>query len=243
VDIEFQTTLHWIYVAVMVAGSLTILAMSRQPRGVPAYEYAIAAFIPIWSGLAYLAMALNQGKLEVAGQIAHYARYADWIVTTPLLLLALASTAMFTVKKNHALIGSLMGAQVIVVVTGMIADVSSEVTQRYIWYFIGVGAFLVVLWGIWGPLVRIANSQGEAVGGVYRRAATYFTTFWVCYPIVWIIGPSGLGLIDQNWDTLLFVVLPIFSKVGFSLYDLSLLRGLNEDKTNSARLIPTAREV
>jgi bacteriorhodopsin len=62
---------------------------------------------------------------------------------------------------------------------------------------------------------------------------------------VWIIGPSGLGLIDQNWDTLLFVILPIFSKVGFSLYDLSLLRDLDEDKSPSQgrRLIPTNQEI
>jgi len=37
---------------------------------------------------------LEQGKLEVAGQLTHYARYVDWMVTTPLLLLALSWTAM-----------------------------------------------------------------------------------------------------------------------------------------------------
>jgi bacteriorhodopsin len=244
-NIEFQTALHWIYVAVMVAGSLIVFTLSRNPRGVPAYEYAIAAFIPIWSGLAYTAMALNQGKLEVAGQIAHYARYADWVVTTPLLLLALSSTAMFSVAKNYTLIASLMGTQVIVIVAGLIADLSGDGTQRYLWYSIGVGAFFVVLWGIWGRLMQIAATQSQAVGSAYRRAATYFTVFWVCYPVVWIIGPSGLGLIDQNWDTLLFVILPIFSKVGFSLYDLSLLRGLDEGKSPSQgrRLIPTNQEM
>jgi bacteriorhodopsin len=233
-NLEFQTTLHWLYVAVMGLGALTIGLMSRNLKGVPPYEYAIAIFIPLWSGLAYMAMALNQGKLEVAGQIAHYARYADWLVTTPLLLLALAFTAMFRVHKDKTLIGLLMGAQVIVVVTGLIADLSSDYTVRYLWYSVGVLAFLGVLYGIWGPLVRIANSQGADVGGVYTRAATYFTVFWVCYPIVWIIGPSGLGWINQDWDTLLFVVLPIFSKVGFSLYDLSLLRGL-DDRGSPAR--------
>lgn len=37
---------------------------------------------------------LEQGKLEVAGQLTHFVRYANWIVTTPLLLLALSWTAM-----------------------------------------------------------------------------------------------------------------------------------------------------
>lgn len=29
-------------------------------------------------------MALDQGKVEAAGQVAHYARYVDWIVTLKL---------------------------------------------------------------------------------------------------------------------------------------------------------------
>ena len=221
----------------MALGALIIANMSRNPKGVPVYEYAIAIFIPIWSGLAYLAMAVNQGKLEVAGQLTHYARYADWIVTTPLLLLALALTAMNKGPKRVTLIATLMGTQVIVIATGLIADLSTDDTLRYLWYTVSVVAFFIVLYLIWMPLRQIANHHSKELGSVYGRVVTYFTVFWVCYPIVWIIGPSGLGLINQDWDTLLYVVLPIFSKVGFSLYDLSLLRGISDEHVTDTRLV------
>jgi bacteriorhodopsin len=233
---EFQSVLHWIYLAVMALGAITFMMMSRNPRGVPVYEYVIAIFIPIWSGLAYMAMALEQGKLEVAGQLTHYARYIDWVVTTPLLLLALALTAMNKGPKHVSLIATLMGTQVIVIVTGLVADLSANETLRYVWYSVSVAAFFVVLYLIWNPLQRIASGNSAELGGVYRRVVTYFTVFWVCYPIVWIIGPSGFGLISQDMDTLLYVVLPIFSKVGFSLYDLTLLRGLSDEHASKTRL-------
>ncbi len=222
----FDSTLHWIYVACMAAGALIFWLWSRSPRGVPQYEYLVAMFIPIWSGIAYMAMAFDQGKTEVAGQITHYARYADWVVTTPLLLLALGLTAMFRLeRKDKTLLAALVGADVVMILCGLVADLSPY-PIRYVYYWIGVAALGVIFWISWVPLARLADSQGPAVGGAYRRVATLLTVLWIGYPLGWILGPSGIRLFGQEVDTLWFVVLPILSKVGFSLYDLSELRKL-----------------
>lgn len=230
---DLQDLFHLLYIFGMAIGAFYFIALSRNPKGVPRYEYLVAAFIPIWSGLAYLSMILpqngldlEQGKLEVAGQLTHYARYADWIVTTPLLLLALSWTAMHYISKDWALIGALMGTQVIVVGTGLIADLSTVQWVRYLWYGIGVIAFLVVLGGIWGPLRAKTRRQGPELSSFYDKLTTYFTVLWIGYPLVWILGPSGIGLFNQTIDTLLFCILPFFSKVGFSFLDLHGLRRL-----------------
>jgi bacteriorhodopsin len=229
-----QDLFHWIYVAGMGIGALHFWTLSRNPRGVPPHEYLVAIFIPIWSGLAYMAMAIDQGKVEAAGQVAHYARYIDWIVTTPLLLLALSWTAMQFIKKDWTLIGFLMSTQVIVVTTGLIADLSERDWARYLWYICGVVAFLIVLWGIWNPLRAKTRSQGRELSDLYDKLLIYFTVLWVGYPIVWIIGPSGFGLISQDVDTLLFCILPFFSKVGFSFLDLHGLRNLQRTSAETA---------
>lgn len=230
---DWQSLLHWVYVAGMAIGALHFWTLSRDPKGVPQYEYLVAIFIPIWSGLAYMAMALDQGKTEAAGQVAHYARYVDWIVTTPLLLLALSWTAMQFIKKDWTLIGFLMSTQVVVIATGLIADLSERDWVRYLWYICGVVAFLIVLWGIWVPLRAKARSQGAELAALYDKLLTYFTVLWICYPIVWIIGPSGFRWVNQDIDTLLFCVLPFFSKVGFSFLDLHGLRGLQNRSTET----------
>jgi bacteriorhodopsin len=227
---DLENIFYSIYIVAMAIGAAYFILLSRNPQGVPKYEYAVAAFIPIWSGLAYLSMTLphgplEQGKVEVAGQIAHYARYLDWIVTTPLLLLALAWTAMHYMSKDWTLIGSLMGTQVIVVVSGFIADLSEVSWVRFLWYSIGVVAFLGVLWMIWGPL-RSKTRDEPALARFFDRLTAYFTVLWICYPIVWILGPSGFRIIGQTFETFLFCLIPFFSKVGFSFLDLHGLRGL-----------------
>lgn len=230
---DWQTVLHWVYVAGMAIGALHFWTLSRDPKGVPQYEYLVAIFIPIWSGLAYMAMALGQGKVEAAGQIAHYARYVDWIVTTPLLLLSLSWTAMQFIKKDWTLIGFLISTQVVVITTGLIADLSARDWVRYLWYICGVAAFLVVLWGIWVPLRAKSKSQGRELSELHDKLTVYLTVLWIGYPIAWIIGPSGLGWVNQDIDTLLFCVLPFFSKVGFSFLDLHGLRSLQNHRTET----------
>ncbi|MGM0847106.1 MAG: bacteriorhodopsin [Bacillota bacterium] len=231
-------TLHWVYFIIMAAGAFYFYILSRKPQGVPRYEYVIAIFIPCWSGAAYLSIALGQGFLEANERVIYFARYLDWVVTTPLLLLALALTAMFYKKeKDKALIGSLIGADVFMILTGLIADFSSGV-EKYIWYSLGVLALLIILYIIWYPLRKIAKSSDEQLSKHYNRTALYLTAFWFAYPTVWILGPSGLGITQSGIDVLAFIILPIFSKVGFSILDLGGLRklGLQKDRSQTMQL-------
>lgn len=216
----------YFYVAVMAAGALLFQGWGRRPSGVPAFEYAVATVIPIWSGLCYLAMALGQGLIEVDGRTVYLPRYIDWIVTTPLLLLALASTAMFWRALDKTLIAGLMATDAIMILAGLVADLTPDGEGKWLWYAIGCACLAVILVVVWGPLRRTAEAQSPELGRVYRKVAGYLTLLWLGYPTVWALGPSGAGLLDSSTDTILFVFLPILSKVGFSILDLAELRKL-----------------
>ena len=238
---NWQAVFHWLYIAGMAGGALYFASLSKNPRGLPKLEYFVATFIPIWSGLAYLSMVLPQGdlelgKIEVADHIAHFARYGDWIVTTPLLLLSLSWTAMhYHSKKDWTLIFSLIATQVIVILSGLIADLSVVPWVRYLWYTIGVVAFSIILWGIWKPLRAKTREQKEEpdLAKFYDRLTTFFTVTWICYPIIWIFGSSGLKVINSTTETFLFCLVPFFSKVVFSYLDLNGLRSLGSRSAQS----------
>ncbi|MBE9182694.1 bacteriorhodopsin [Oculatella sp. LEGE 06141] len=231
---DWQNLWHWLYIAGMAIGALYFVWLGSNPRGVPRFEYFVATFIPIWSGLAYTSMVLpgvgiEQGRYVAFDEhVVFFARYLDWIVTTPLLLLALSWTAMHHhSKKDWTLIFSLMLTQVIVIASGLIADLSAVPATRYFWYIVGTIAFVIVLWGIWNPLRAKTREQDEPeLPKFYDRLTTFFTATWICYPIIWILGPSGLQLFDQTVNSFLFCLVPFFSKVVFSYLDLNGLRSL-----------------
>ncbi|MEP0548231.1 MAG: bacteriorhodopsin [Rhodothermales bacterium] len=231
---DLSTTLHFVYVACMAGGALLFLAWMRDPRGVPTWEYLVATIIPVWSGLAYLAMALGLGTVEVAGQTTYWARYADWVVTTPLLLVALWMTATTrTDKRPHVpTLLTLVTADVVMILCGLVGDLSTG-PARYVFFAVGVGALVLIFWTVFGPLRRVAGHDAE-VADVYGKVAVYLALFWVGYPLTWILGPSGLGVVGQTTDTVLFVLLPVFSKVGFSILDLGLLRRIGGEPGRDA---------
>ncbi|WP_034553162.1 bacteriorhodopsin, partial [Carnobacterium funditum] len=227
---DFVIQIHWFYVMVMLVGALYFYSQSRNPKGVPKYEYMIAIFIPVWSALAYFSIAIGQGSLETSERTVYFARYLDWVFTTPLLLVALALTAMYYTKKNISIILSLVFLDVIMIVSGLIASFS-ENAVKYIWYSIGVAALIIIFYIVWVPLMNIAKESDLKLYNHYKNAALYLSLFWIGYPTVWLLGPSGLGIVSEFIDILAFILLPIFSKVGFSVLDLKGLRNLKQQNS------------
>lgn len=223
-----EVLLHWVYVAIMLVSGLSFYVMSKDRKGIPYYKYIIHIFVVTWSGLAYAALALNQGSVEYQGQTVHFARYIDWVVTTPLLLLSLALTGKLTTRKEGWLIAGMMGTQAIMILTGLVAELSPDETRQYFWYTLGCIALVIVLYIFWGPLLQIAKTQGAAIESVYRASATFLTVQWILYPLAWIIGAPGMQLIDSFTTTVLFLVLPVVSKAGFGFFNLIKLRNLPE---------------
>ena len=221
-----ETAWLWSYVACMAAGAVLFFVWSRRPREVPQYEYAAAIFIPVWSGLAYTAMALGQGVVLVDGREVYFARYCDWIVTTPLLLFVLASSGMFFRPLDKTTIGTLIGLDVVMILSGLFADLTTRAPVQWFWYTVGCVCLVLIFGILWGRVRREAYAHNEEIGQAYTRLAAFFTALWLGYPLIWALSPSGLGVFGPSTTVALFVVLPVVSKVGFSIYDLSELRKL-----------------
>ncbi|MGB3456078.1 MAG: bacteriorhodopsin [Litorimonas sp.] len=216
-----------LYIVAMAAGALLFFAWSRSPKGVPKDEYWVAMVIPIWSGLAYLSMLTGQGIITGPdGEPFYIARYLDWVVTTPLLLWALASTAHFYRPHDRPLLAGLIIADIIMILSGLMADWAVEPWAQWTWFAVGVACLLIIIKITWGTLRRVAYDQGKALGDAYVKVAAFLSAAWVGYPLIWALGPTGIDVIGGGLSVALLVLLPIASKVGFSVLDLYELRKL-----------------
>ncbi len=223
-----EVNLLWFYVLVMAVGGASFFYFNRKNNKIPKIEFLIAMVIVVWSGAMYALMAVGQGQIEFKERVVFFARYLDWIVTTPLLLVSLAFTGMHYMKKDITLVLTLVVADILMIVSGFIADVSLEET-KYSWYILGCLALVLIFYITWMPLRKKAEQQSKKLGGTYRILATYLSVLWLGYPTVWLLGPSGFNQLQQSTDVAMFVFLPIFSKVGFSLLNLFLLTRLYEE--------------
>ena len=179
--------------------------------------YVVTIFITAIASVSYFAMATGFGltEVQVGSQTLeiYWARYADWLFTTPLLLLDLALLA----KAGRTTTYTLIGLDVLMIITGVVgALVTSSPALRIVWWGISTGALLFLLYFLVGALSEAASRQTASVRSLTARLRNMLIVLWLAYPVVWILGTEGtLGILPLYWETAAFMVLDLTAKVGF----------------------------
>jgi bacteriorhodopsin len=171
----------------------------------------------------YLAMALGFGAVElpIAGELTpiNWARYTDWLFTTPLLLYDLGLLA----GADRNTISTLVGLDVLMIATGLVATISTVgavvgvVAQRIIWWAISTAFLLVLLYILYGSLTDRVSDLSPATQSTFRTLRNLIVVIWLVYPIWWLVGTEGLSYIGLYIETAGFMVLDLTAKVGFGI--------------------------
>ncbi len=217
-DPVVQTVL-WIGTAVMTLGLLVFVYMTSTAAEENKHFYYATSLVPLIAATAYFAMATGHGQVMIAGRTFFFARYADWVFTTPLLLLDIALLALPSVRGRLGLVGVLIGADVYMIVTGLVAGLLTG-PDKYVWFATSTVAFIVVLY-ILVQMLGEARSRNPEIGKLVSTLSTLTIALWICYPIVWLIGTEGFGLIPLAAEVVLYAILDVSAKVGFGFVLLS----------------------
>lgn len=149
------------------------------------------------AALSYFAMATGHGavyhKVVVKERNHHvpdthhtifrevfFARYIDWTLTTPLLLLDLALLA----GLNGADILVVVFADVVMILTGLFAAFGAEGTpQKWGWYTLACIAYLVVIFQLVWHGRAAAVAKGGKVGSFFTAIGGFTLIIWTVYPM------------------------------------------------------------
>jgi bacteriorhodopsin len=209
----------WIGTIGMALGTVYFLAKGWSVDDPREQEYYIVTiFIPAIAAVSYFAMATGYGLIEVdvtgLGTLdIYWARYADWLFTTPLLLLDLGLLA----GADRNTIYTLIGLDVFMIGTGLVGALATEGQLfRIVWWAISTGALIALLYFLLGEMTEQAAKQPGDVGALFGRLRNLTALLWAIYPVVWVLGTeSGLEIIPLGVETAAFMVLDLAAKVGF----------------------------
>jgi len=198
--------------------------------------YIVTILITAIAGVNYLAMATGFGltTVNVAGEelSIYWARYTDWLFTTPLLLIDLGLLA----RANRNQLTTLVSLDALMIGTGAIATLAGgnfavagldDGARRLIWWGISTGFLLVLLYFLFGTLTEQAQELGSDVGAKFAQLRNLIVAIWLVYPVWWLVGTEGLSLLPAVGGSVLFVetagfmVLDLVAKVGFGILLLS----------------------
>lgn len=174
------------------------------------YDLVLAG-ITGFAAVAYAAMALGFTSVTAGETTFFLARYVDWLVTTPLIVLYLAMLTDATRRQTAAL----LAVDVFVILAGIAAAFSSSATR---WAFFAAGAvgYLVLTAGLLRTLPAALSPDANArVRSLFVTLRNITVVLWTLYPIVWLLGPAGFGVLQYEMYTIVVVYLDFISKVGF----------------------------
>ncbi|MFB6281333.1 MAG: bacteriorhodopsin [Haloferacaceae archaeon] len=177
--------------------------------------YAITIMITAIASASYLSMYFGFGltEVEVAGRTLdiYWARYADWLFTTPLLLLDLGLLA----RASQVEIGALIAVDAFMIVTGLVGALTKVYIFRFAWWTMSTIAMIVVLYYLFSVLTARARELDDSTRSTFRVLRNLVLVLWSLYPVVWLIGTEGVGVVNLFTETLLFMILDVTAKVGF----------------------------
>jgi len=149
---------------------------------------------------------------EVSRQI-FWARYIDWTLTGPLLLLDLA----FLAGLNGADIIVSIVADVVMVLTGLFAAFGHSSGQKWGYYAVGCIAYLFIVWifAIGGR--RTAAAKNSATAKFFTALGGFTLILWTLYPIVWGLG-DGSRMLSVDGEIIAYGVLDVLAKPVFGFW-------------------------
>ncbi|KAF2823517.1 family A G protein-coupled receptor-like protein [Ophiobolus disseminans] len=221
----------WVVFVLMILASAGFTALSwRVPLSKRLY-HTITTTITIFAALSYFAMATGHGisvqTITVRHQNDHvpdtfttvhrqvfWARYVDWSLTTPLLILDLGLLA--GMSGGHIIMAII--ADLIMILTGLFAALGEEGTpQKWGWYTIACIAYIFVIWHLALNGGANATAKGPKLRTFFVSIAGYTLLLWTAYPIVWGLA-DGSRKIGVDGEVIAYAILDVLAKGVFGAW-------------------------
>ncbi|KAI2605586.1 bacteriorhodopsin [Hypoxylon sp. NC1633] len=218
----------WYYAVCAVMGVATLIFMGlafTKPQGDRLFHYITAGITSV-ACISYFAMGSNLGQTPIQAEFVRpgsslvqsagtreifYARYIDWAITTPLLLLDLLLTA--GVSTPTILVTLL--ADLIMIATGLIGALTRTSYKWGFWTF-GMAALFFIAYELLFDARRHAQKLGGDAKKTFMLCGNFLLLIWFLYPVAWGLS-EGANVIHPDGEAVFYGVLDILAKPIFGL--------------------------
>jgi bacteriorhodopsin len=227
---ETGTKTLWVVFVLMFLSTLGFIFLAFRVPVQKRLFHVLTAFITTFATISYFAMATGDGNSfthiivkeahkHVPDTVEHvfrqvfWARYVDWALTTPLLLLDLA----FLAGMNGADILVMVVADLIMVLLGLFAAFGATAGQKWGWYAMACVAYLVVVYQLAVSGRRSVLAKSGNTAKLFASIGGFTLILWTLYPIVWGIG-DGARKWSVDAEIIAYAVLDVLAKPVFGFW-------------------------
>ena len=144
------------------------VSVSAVVVGIAGYHY-----YRIWSDFGEMKM--NEGY-----------RYADWLITVPLLIVELLIVLGVSSELRKKLMASLIPATVLMIGLGYPGEIAESSGTKWTFWVLAMIPFAYILWTLYGQLQAASTRETPAVAKAIKNATVVLLATWMVYPIAYL---------------------------------------------------------
>lgn len=189
------------------------VAVSAVVVGIAGYHY-----YRMWQGWSVGEM--NEGY-----------RYADWLITVPLLVIELLIVLGVTADRRKLLMKTLVPATVLMIGLGYPGEVATSDGTKWTFWILSMLPFLYILYTLAGELKAAGVRETGAVATSISNATKILLVTWLVYPIGYLF-PVIFDATNEGAETarqLAYTIADITAKALFGLMILSIAKARSGD--------------
>lgn len=221
----------WVVFVIMLIATVAFVAMAFRVKVEKRFFHIITAFITLFATLSYFAMATGDGisvknitiehqhkkgipsTYDEVNREIYWARYVDWSLTTPLLLIDLA----FLAGLNGASMLIVIVADLFMVLTGLFAAYGTGEGQKWGYYAMACAAYLVIVYQLALNGRNAVKSKDQKTATLFVSLAGFTALLWTAYPIVWGVA-DGARKANVDAEIIAYAVLDVLAKPVFGFW-------------------------
>ena len=232
--VPVSPALYWAGVVGMAVGIAVLGAFLRSSRREDVSHGVLHLAVCVVGLFAYYSLVVDRTAIHVGDRVFYLSHYVYWILTQPLLFVAVALVALPPLSNpgdrrlRASLFGGLAGAAGAWTSAALFQAWAHSSGERWAWFALSGAALAALVWQLWFPV----HHQGDIKGGEhlrdYRLLAGLLTGLAVAYQVVWLFGDPGLRAWSATTDLRIFLVLDLLSDVGLGVLSLTLIERLSK---------------
>lgn len=183
-------------------------------------------------------MVSDDGTYVASGKFFNDAyRYADWLITVPLLLVELVAVMALAKGEGRALLNKLVIASILMIALGYPGEIAEATSTKFIWWTASMVPFLYIYATLFSKMKPVIDANQGEVGNLLALARNVLMATWLFYPISYLAPVLGLG--GASGEVALqigYTIADITAKAGFGvvIYKIAAARTALEGGTEPA---------
>ncbi|MGD2066889.1 MAG: bacteriorhodopsin [Candidatus Bathyarchaeota archaeon] len=200
-----ESMVFWIGALIFALSSLmfTVLENRNSSRK---YLFNSHVFVSFITTISYCVMALGLATvITESGDLIYWTRWLFYAGSCGILTLDIATIA----KKPNEKKAEVALFTTLTMFCGYLASIILTV-ERWLFFGLSTAAYIGMLYSIFTK----SDEDSPKISSILW----FVLVTWSLFPIVWILAPTGLGIIAADITALLYLALDIVTKIAFGVY-------------------------